>query len=186
MSPDMPYAGANSIYSSSCREAHSSLHEIADKTQRLQERIDENAEVERANTRSIAQQRQIEIQRQAAMLKHHTMQSIETYKEAQLKAAEQEKAFHQEVVRQQAERAKQLIDQQAAQMMSEIEARDQRRPKQGDWVPVPMAVGHPRDLAVSAGSLPPGTRESRRLPPESCGISDGRFPPCCIWCASFL
>jgi len=148
-----------------------SLHEIADEAQRLQQKIDENAEVERANTRLIAQQKHGEIRRQASMLKHHALQSIETHKEAQLKAAEREKAFHQEVIRQQAERAKQLIDQQAAQLMSEIEARGQRmEQRQGDWVqiPAPMAAGHPQDFAVSASSLPPGKIELRRLPLESC------------------
>mmetsp|Transcript_112491 Transcript_112491/g.223554 ORF Transcript_112491/g.223554 Transcript_112491/m.223554 type:complete len:211 (-) Transcript_112491:65-697(-) len=178
MSPNMPYVGGNFIDSGQCSKAHSSVHEIADETQRLQQRIDENAEVERSNTRCIAQQKHVEIQREAAMLKHHAMQSIQTYKEAQLKAAAQEEAFHKEAIRQQAERTKQLIDQQAAQMISEIEVRDQRieRQTQGDWVqvPAPMAHGNPRDFTVSASSLSPGTMELRRLPMESFAMSDGR------------
>mmetsp|Transcript_13820 Transcript_13820/g.48810 ORF Transcript_13820/g.48810 Transcript_13820/m.48810 type:complete len:334 (-) Transcript_13820:26-1027(-) len=101
-----------------------SLQEIADKARQLQQKIDENAEQEKANLRAAAEQKHQEIERHAAELSRHAASSIEAYKTTQLQASERQKSYHQAVVRQQAEQAKRLIDQQAAQAISAVEARD--------------------------------------------------------------
>jgi len=103
-----------------------SLQEIADKTHQLQQKIDENAEQEKAKLRESVDQKYREVEHHAAELTKHAASSIEAYKTAQLQTADREKAYQQAVVRQQAEQAKRIIDQQAAQAINAIEARDRQ------------------------------------------------------------
>lgn len=102
------------------------LQEIAEKAQHLQRKIDENAEQEKAALRAAAEQKHQEIEKHAAELTKHAGSSIDAYKTSQLQAAERQKAYQQAVVRQQAEQAKRLIDQQASQAINAVEARDRQ------------------------------------------------------------
>lgn len=105
-------------------DADLSLQEIADRAQQLQQRIDENAEQEKATLRAAAEQKHLEIERHAAELSRHAASSIEAYKSAQLQAAERQKAHDQAVVRKQADQARRLVDWQASQAIAVVESRE--------------------------------------------------------------
>lgn len=124
-------------------ETQLSLQDIADKARQLQQKIDENAEQEKANLRAATEQKHQEIEKHAAELARHANSSIEAYKTAQLQTAERQKAYQQAVVRQQAEQAKRLIDQQAAQAIAAVETRDRQMDLQRQQ----------QDLGGAAGSL---------------------------------
>jgi len=153
------------------------LQEIADKARQLQQKIDENAEHEKANLRAAAEQKHQEIERHAAELARHAAGSIEAYKTTQLQTAERQKAYQQAVVRQQAEQAKRLIDQQAAQAIAAVETRDrhidlQRQTQELGQHPSPLAgqsyaLPSPMDgfgSTVCAGAVPPS-------PPHLSGLA---------------
>lgn len=140
------------------------LQEIADKARQLQQKIDENAEHEKANLRASAEQKHQEIERHAAELARHAAGSIEAYKTTQLQTAERQKAYQQAVVRQQAEQAKRLIDQQAAQAIAAVETRDRQLDLQR----------HTQDI----GQRPPLTAHGGvYAPPPSGGAGGGGLAP---------
>merc|ERR1719480_161599 len=91
-------------------ESQLTLQDIAEKAHQLQQKIDENAEQEKANLRALAEQRHQEIERHAAELARHAVSSIEAYKESQLQTAERNKAYQQAMARQQADQAKRVVD----------------------------------------------------------------------------
>merc|ERR1740121_2019959 len=101
-----------------------SLQEIADKAHQLQLKLDENAEQEKEGLRAAAEQKRQEIERHAAELARHAAASIEAHKVAQIQNADRQKAYQQSMVRQQAEQAKRLIDQQASQAVAAVETRE--------------------------------------------------------------
>ncbi|CAE8589323.1 unnamed protein product [Polarella glacialis] len=121
-----------------------SLQEIADKAHQFQQRIDENAEREKANLRAAAEQKHEEVERHAADLARHAAQSIEAYKESQLQMLDRQKAQRQAALRQQAEQAKRLIDQQAAQAIAAIEVRNGQLELQHQTELDPRAAGQGR------------------------------------------
>lgn len=133
----------------------SSLQEIADKAHQLQQKIDENAEQEKANLRTAAEQKHLEIERHAAELSRHAANSIEAYKTVQLQTAERQKAYQQAVVRQQAEQAKRLIDQQAAQAIAAVENRERQMTLQKQQQEL-VQRGAPQFLAALGAPLPSG------------------------------
>lgn len=102
------------------------MQEIAEKARALQQRMDENAEMEKANLRAAAEQKHLEIERHAAELARHAASSIEAFKNSQLETAEREKQHRQAIVRQQAEQAKRLVDQQAARAIAALDMRDRQ------------------------------------------------------------
>lgn len=129
--------------------AEQSLYEIANKAQDLQQRIDDNAEQEKASLRAATEQKHQEIERHANELARHAANSIESYKATQLQTAERQKDYHVAVAKQQAEHAKKIIEQQAAQAIAAVEARDrqmdlqrQQRELMNRVVP-PALVGSP-------------------------------------------
>lgn len=132
-----------------------SLQEIADKAHQLQHKIDENAEQEKASLRTAAEQKHLEIERHAAELARHAASSIEAYKTVQLQTAERQKAYQQAVVRQQAEQAKKLIDQQAAQAIAAVETRDRQLTLQRQQQEL-VQRGAPQFLSALGGPLPGG------------------------------
>eukprot|EP00930_Biecheleria_cincta_P059110 TRINITY_DN4486_c0_g1_i3.p1 TRINITY_DN4486_c0_g1~~TRINITY_DN4486_c0_g1_i3.p1 ORF type:complete len:184 (-),score=46.09 TRINITY_DN4486_c0_g1_i3:677-1189(-) len=112
----LPRVGADGVMTSFLSpfgDSELTMQEIAEKAHQLQQRIDENAEREKAELRHAAEQKQEEVERHAADLVRHAASSIEAYKESQLQMAERQKAQRQAGARQQAEHAKRLIDQQA-------------------------------------------------------------------------
>lgn len=139
--------------------ADQTVQDIADKAQQLQQRIDENAEQEKAGLRTATEQKHQEIERHASELSKHAAQSIESYKASQLETAERQKAYQQAVAKQQADHAKRLIDQQAAQAIAAIEARDRHlelQRQQRDLmsrVAPPMPVGAAAPLANLNGAF---------------------------------
>lgn len=155
MFPSGPTAGPGQSFLSLFGSADLSLQEIADKTHQLQHKIDENAEQEKANLRTAAEQKHLEIERHAAELARHAASSIEAYKTVQLQTAERQKAYQQAVVRQQAEQAKRLIDQQAAQAIAAVETRDRQLTLQKQQQEL-VRRGAPQFLAAVGGPLPGG------------------------------
>jgi len=157
-------------------ESELSLQEIADRAHQLQQKIDENAEQEKANLRSAAEQKQQEIERHASELSRHAASSIEAYKSAQLQTAERQKAYQQAVVRQQAEQAKRMIDQQAAQAIVAVETRerhvDLRRQQQelmAQKAP-PSFLSSPGGFACQIGGPP--LPMTQLPPPGACPLSE--------------
>eukprot|EP00927_Polykrikos_kofoidii_P062080 TRINITY_DN56906_c0_g1_i1.p1 TRINITY_DN56906_c0_g1~~TRINITY_DN56906_c0_g1_i1.p1 ORF type:complete len:423 (-),score=66.82 TRINITY_DN56906_c0_g1_i1:109-1377(-) len=154
-----------------------SLQEIADRAHQFQQKIDENAEQEKATLRSLAEQKHLEIERHSLELSRHAASSIEAYKTAQLQTAERQKAFQQAVVRQQAEQAKRLIDQQAIQAIHAIEARErhmelqrsQQELYQRDCVPTffgaPLPPQATPGVSYSAQGVPLPIGVGARTPP---------------------
>merc|ERR1719188_1382293 len=88
-----PGPGPNSQFLSLFGGSDLTLQEIADKAHQLQNKIDENAEQEKANLRASAEQKHLEIERHAAELSRHAASSIEAYKSAQLQTAERQKTY---------------------------------------------------------------------------------------------
>lgn len=153
--PRGPTAGPTSSFLSLFGSADLSLQEIADKAHQLQHKIDENAEQEKASLRTAAEQKHLEIERHAAELARHAASSIEAYKTVQLQTAERQKAYQQAVVRQQAEQAKRLIDQQAAQAIAAVETRDRQLSLQRQQQEL-VQRGAPQFLSALGGPLPGG------------------------------
>lgn len=150
-----PQAGPSASFLSLFGSADLSLQEIADKAHQLQHKIDENAEREKASLRTAAEQKHLEIERHAAELARHAASSIEAYKTVQLQTAERQKAYQQAVVRQQAEQAKKLIDQQAAQAIGAVETRDRQLSLQRQQQEL-VQRGAPQFLSALGGPLPGG------------------------------
>jgi hypothetical protein len=73
----------------------------------------------------------------------------------QLQTAERQKAYQQAVVRQQAEQAKRLIDQQAAQAIAAVETRDRQLSLQRQQQEL-VQRGAPQFLSALGGPLPGG------------------------------
>lgn len=153
--PRGPVAGQSPSFLSLFGSADCSLQEIADKAHQLQQKIDENAEHEKASLRTAAEQKHLEIERHAAELARHAASSIEAYKVVQLQTAERQKAYQQAVVRQQAEQAKRLIDQQAAQAIAAVETRDRQLQLQRQQQEL-LQRGAPQYLSALGGPLPGG------------------------------
>eukprot|EP00746_Dinoflagellata_sp_MGD_P014724 gnl/MRDRNA2_/MRDRNA2_132418_c0_seq1.p1 gnl/MRDRNA2_/MRDRNA2_132418_c0~~gnl/MRDRNA2_/MRDRNA2_132418_c0_seq1.p1 ORF type:complete len:325 (-),score=95.98 gnl/MRDRNA2_/MRDRNA2_132418_c0_seq1:11-895(-) len=103
-----------------------SLQEISAKAHQLQQKIDENAEQEKATLRGATENRHREIESQASELSRHAASSIEAYKTQQMQNCERQKDYQQAVLRQQAEQAKRLVDQQAAQAIAAVEMRERQ------------------------------------------------------------
>eukprot|EP00928_Gymnodinium_smaydae_P048086 TRINITY_DN32124_c0_g1_i1.p1 TRINITY_DN32124_c0_g1~~TRINITY_DN32124_c0_g1_i1.p1 ORF type:complete len:271 (-),score=43.28 TRINITY_DN32124_c0_g1_i1:267-1079(-) len=156
-----------------------SMQEIADRAHELQQRIDENAEREKASLRAAAEQKHLEIERHAAELARHAASSIEAYKSAQLQTAERQKTYQQAVIRQQADQAKRMIDQQAAQACSAVEARERQVDIQRQQQELHQRGAVPP--AFTSG-LPFGAPQS---PPGPCAGVDRGMPlggnPCAGW-----
>lgn len=153
--PKGPTATPSQSFLSLFGSADLSLQEIADKAHQLQHKIDENAEQEKASLRTAAEQKHLEIERHAAELARHAASSIEAYKTVQLQTAERQKAYQQAVVRQQADQAKRLIDQQAAQAIAAVETRDRQLTLQRQQQEL-VQRGAPQYLGALGGPLPGG------------------------------
>lgn len=153
--PRGPTAGPSQSFLSLFGSADLSLQEIADKAHQLQHKIDENAEQEKASLRTAAEQKHLEIERHAAELTRHAASSIEAYRTVQLQTAERQKSYQQAVVRQQADQAKKLIDQQAAQAIGAVETRDRQLKLQRQQQEL-VQRGAPQFLSAVGGPLPGG------------------------------
>lgn len=164
--PGGPPPGANflSLFGS----ADLSLQEIADKAQQLQQKMDENAEHEKASLRAAAEQKYLEIERHAAELTRHAASSIEAYKTSQLQAAERQKAYEQAVVRQQAEQAKHLIDQQAAQAIAAVETRDRQQDLQRQQKELAQDSAPPAGYNTEIGMRAQSPMSAQRDIPNAC------------------
>lgn len=174
--PRGPTAGPSQSFLSLFGSADLSLQEIADKAHQLQHKIDENAEQEKASLRTSAEQKHLEIERHAAELARHAASSIEAYKTVQLQTAERQKAYQQAVVRQQAEQAKRLIDQQAAQAIAAVETRDRQLSLQRQQQEL-VQRGAPQYLSALGGPLPGGPTLPGPKTPLPGGYGDGRGMP---------
>jgi len=153
--PPGPSVGPGQSFLTLSGGGERSLQDIADKAHQLQQKIDENAELEKANLRTAAEQKHLEIERHAAELARHAANSIEAYKTVQLQTAERQKAYQQAVVRQQAEQAKRLIDQQAAQAIAAVENRERQMTLQRQQQEL-VQRGAPQFLAPLGAPLPFG------------------------------
>lgn len=151
-----PSAGLGASFPSMFGGSDMSLQEIADKAHQLQQRIDENAEQEKASLRAAAETKHLEIERHAAELARTAAQSIEAYKASQLQTAERQKAYQQALVRQQAEQAKRLVDQQAAQAIAAVEARDRQLDLQKRQQELQRNAGPPLGGYSLHGNAQPG------------------------------
>mmetsp|Transcript_66318 Transcript_66318/g.104908 ORF Transcript_66318/g.104908 Transcript_66318/m.104908 type:complete len:301 (+) Transcript_66318:108-1010(+) len=175
--PPGPSVGPGQSFLTLFGGGESSLQEIADKCHQLQQKIDENAELEKANLRTAAEQKHLEIERHAAELARHAANSIEAYKTVQLQTAERQKAYQQAVVRQQAEQAKRLIDQQAAQAIAAVENRERQMTLQRQQQEL-VQRGAPQFLAPLGAPLPfAGPLD---FPPPPLGRYEARPPPMAV------
>lgn len=135
-----------------------SFQDIADKASQLQQRVEENAEHEKASLRAMAEEKHREIERQAADLNRHALSSIEAYKEQQLQTVERNKEYQKALVRQQTDQSKRIIDQQAAQAIAEVEARDRHveLQRQGQQLGQQMTAEQGRIPVVAGPCVYPG------------------------------
>lgn len=145
-----------------------SLQEIADKAHQLQQKIDQNAEQEKASLRAAAEQKHQEIERHAAELSRHAASSIEAHKTAQIQGAERQKAYQQAIVRQQAEQAKRLIDQQAAQAIAAVETRGRQMDLQRQQQEMGQRA-QPSTFLGGPASVPCGGAVAATSSPYRCG-----------------
>lgn len=155
--PTAPQQGLGGSFPNMFGNSDMSLQDIADKAHQLQQKIDENAEQEKATLRASAEAKHVEIERHAAELARTAASSIEAYKTAQLQTAERQKAYQQAIIRQQTEQAKRLVDQQSAQAIAAVEARDRQldlqRRQQDLQCAAPLHCAAP--TACACGALSP-------------------------------
>eukprot|EP00439_Symbiodinium_sp_Y106_P056037 s643_g7.t2 len=98
-----PYAGPFS-------DPNLTLQEIADKANALQQQIDENAGLQKAELRSAMEARHREVEQHAQSILRHAVQSIEARKASQLQLIERQRAQEEAATRYDAAEAKKLID----------------------------------------------------------------------------
>ncbi|CAE7234076.1 unnamed protein product [Symbiodinium sp. CCMP2592] len=108
-----PYAGPFS-------DPNLTLQEIADKANALQQQIDENAGLQKAELRSAMEARHREVEQHAQSILRHAVQSIEARKASQLQLIERQRAQEEAATRHDAAEAKKLIDQEMQRALAAL------------------------------------------------------------------